>query len=298
MAMKRKPSVVKPALVVATAKRPAPALAATRRASSALSSGIAPKNDGISEEAVHDDRKDTSPVSISLRSHEAHKLKLLHITKCAGAALERWAMTELSLRWGKRWSDANPSQCGGLMPPHTGKMRCEWWHAPPRFYVNNPYASYSVFAIVRCPYTRAISEFRCRWKGFCAPVRENDRGAIGRQRRANVTAADLNTWIQAMLSNGASRPPFTNGHWIPQHYYIFIEDGEQTVPKERVLRMEDLGNCLPGLMVAYGVPNIRDVQVFNASEMRPFTIQDLSFETRAMIAEHYEMDFKLLDYPC
>ena len=146
------------------------------------------------------------------------KLKLLHITKNAGTSLEMLGK-KLGLKWGRFWKELE-SYRGKLNPPHTGLMLCEWYHVPPCFFVDDPYKGYVPFAVVRCPYERAISEFRCRWKGFNAPVGMNESKA---SKRKNATSADLNHWLQKKLTDCS--PPYTNGHFIPQHLYIFGEHG-------------------------------------------------------------------------
>ncbi|CAE8724677.1 unnamed protein product, partial [Polarella glacialis] len=102
----------------------------------------------------------------SLKKPGLASLKFLHITKNAGTALEAWGLT-LGCQWGRRWLAVKERNLE-LLPPHQGRMRSEWWHIPPRFFADNPYKDFETFAVVRCPYQRAISEFRCPWKGFRA----------------------------------------------------------------------------------------------------------------------------------
>merc|ERR1719277_2862728 len=121
-------------------------------------------------------------------------------------------------------------------------MLCEPWHIPPRYFCKNPYAGYDIFAVVRNPYSRMISEFRCPWKGFQAP--KSARSFSDRQKRKGLRAAasanDLNAWILEQLQQRRARPPFRSGHLIPQHIYIFNSNGKRFVPAANVLRFERL----------------------------------------------------------
>lgn len=161
----------------------------------------------------------------SAQVEQLKQLKLLHITKNAGTALEKLGK-EMGLKWGKCWTEVK-NHSGKLCEPHAGCMKSEWWHAPPCFFLNDPYKGYVPFAVVRCPYQRAISEFRCCWKGFGAPAKDEGK----KTKRKNATADDLNTWLRDKLKKLAS--PYRNGHFIPQHFYIFDAHGQRYVPEDR-----------------------------------------------------------------
>eukprot|EP00435_Cladocopium_sp_Y103_P057727 s971_g20.t1 len=159
------------------------------------------------------------------QSAQVERLKLLHITKNAGTALEKLGK-QMGLKWGKCWTEVK-NHSGKLCEPHAGCMKSEWWHVPPCFFLDDPYKGYVPFAVVRCPYQRAISEFRCCWKGFGAPAKDEGKKA----KRKNATADDLNTWLKDKLNKFTS--PYRNGHFIPQHLYIFDAHGQRYVPEDR-----------------------------------------------------------------
>jgi len=200
---------------------------------------------------------------------------------------------ELGLKWGRFWKELE-SYREKLNPPHTGRMLCEWYHVPPCFFVDDPYKGYVPFAVVRCPYERAISEFRCRWKGFNAPVGKNESKA---SKRKNATSADLNHWLQKKLKT-VSSPPYTNGHFIPQHLYIFGEHGDhghRYVAEENVLRFNNLSKDLAEFGVRHGI-DIQNLPRQNESEMPRFSVEDLDETTRSMIERIFAKDFDLLGF--
>eukprot|EP00440_Ansanella_granifera_P055824 gb/GFBE01060505.1/.p1 GENE.gb/GFBE01060505.1/~~gb/GFBE01060505.1/.p1 ORF type:complete len:162 (+),score=7.67 gb/GFBE01060505.1/:1-486(+) len=115
---------------------------------------------------------------------------------------ETWAR-KLGLGWSKHCPLLQEHR-DFLIPEQQGHMKSEMWHTPPRYYVDDPYKDFEKLAVLRCPYDRAISEFCCCWKGFCAPAgRDGERQA----RRLNATAQDLNAWLQQKLLACKARPP-------------------------------------------------------------------------------------------
>jgi len=167
---------------------------------------------------------------------------------------------------------------------------------PPRYFKSNPYAGHELFAVVRDPYARIISEFRCPWKGFQAPMqvpkaRRNQRHAL----RASATAAELNAWVVEQLRGGRARPPFKSGHLIPQHMYIFNDSGERLVSVHNVLRFEQLIEQFAQFAAKHKLPDA-SLEQTNESEMKRFSLKDLSLTARRLIEEEYSEDFKLFGY--
>eukprot|EP00931_Biecheleriopsis_adriatica_P043818 TRINITY_DN25039_c0_g1_i1.p1 TRINITY_DN25039_c0_g1~~TRINITY_DN25039_c0_g1_i1.p1 ORF type:complete len:250 (-),score=46.22 TRINITY_DN25039_c0_g1_i1:187-912(-) len=233
-----------------------------------------------------------SPQKQRTTGNRLKRLKLLHITKNAGTALEDWGKQQ-GCCWGKYWKAVQRHR-EALLPPHKGRLRSEWWHIPPRFFIENPYKDFDTFAVVRCPYARAISEFRCRWKGYCAPAGKDE---ARQQRRCKATARDLNDWLKKKLQTGAARPPFKNGHFIPQHLYIFTSSGGRSVVQVNVLRFERLQADFTELTRRYGFAGASALPHVNESEMPCFSVEDLEEETQKLIESEFEQDFTLLRYP-
>jgi len=236
-------------------------------------------------------------LTVDFKTHAASsRLKLVHISKCAGTSLENWG-AQHGFQWGKRWPAIGSARKTGLLAPHEERMKSAPWHIPPRFFVDSPYCGFSNFAVVRNPYARAISEFRCPWAGFMAPV----RGSCDRKkRRASATCADLNSWICKKLTGGVARPPFTNGHWIPQHLYVFDGDGQRVVSEDDVIRFEHLADGIAALLQRHGLHEFPYTALAktNVSEMPSFNVKHLDGATCKLIEEAYAEDFVQFGYDC
>merc|ERR1712070_378037 len=108
----------------------------------------------------------------------------------------------------------------------------------------------------------------------------------------------LNSWIYQKLSKGVARPPFTNGHWIPQYLYVANGDGERVVDEANVIRFEDLTGGIAALMRRYGLHDVpfAGLSKVNASEMPSFDVKHLERATCRLIEEAYAEDFKQFGY--
>eukprot|EP00927_Polykrikos_kofoidii_P035735 TRINITY_DN30275_c0_g1_i1.p1 TRINITY_DN30275_c0_g1~~TRINITY_DN30275_c0_g1_i1.p1 ORF type:complete len:288 (-),score=18.98 TRINITY_DN30275_c0_g1_i1:257-1120(-) len=242
------------------------------------------------------------------RKSDLHGLKFLHISKCGGTAVEAWGKAN-GFFWGRHWIALHDAWGQGLLPPMQGRMKSEPWHMPPAFFAHSPYAGHDVFVVVRNPYTRLISEFRCPWKGLSAPPGQS---AEKRARRNDATSHDLNMWLQKKLQGGAASAPFSNGHFIPQSFYLRgLRCKAARKPTSRksvggghgsstsigtVLRYERLNADFKRLVRRYGWKDRADLPTVNRSEMRRFTTQDLEESTRRLIEDVYADDFRLFRY--
>eukprot|EP00971_Amphidinium_carterae_P053214 1048149-Amphidinium_carterae.1 len=211
------------------------------------------------------------------------RLKLVHITKTAGTALEKWGLKH-GFRWGRYWPRVRAPEAA-LYPPHEKLMKCERWHTPARFFVRNPYDGFLPFTVVRDPYTRIISEFRCPWKGYNAPKKASSKcRADACRSRQSASRTELNAWVQQKLQSGAARPPFKNGHFIPQYMYVYDETGRQLIPSNYILRFENLDAEFKSLLAQHGW-EASGVAHVNDSDMPRFTAKDLTNLTCQLI-EH------------
>merc|ERR1712060_386786 len=97
--------------------------------------------------------------------------------------------------------------------------------------------------------------------------------------------------IVQQLRDGKARPPFSNGHFIPQHFYIFGANGERHVSEADVLRFECLEENFGAFVTRY---NLRGgpLEHTNESEMPRFSMSQLSEPARQLIEQEYSEDFE------
>lgn len=232
------------------------------------------------------------------------RLQLVHITKTGGTALEKWGQDH-GYSWGHDWFMNNLSFNGREgSNPYSLKVLKEYgtwiadaWHTPPRYFKKSPYENIEKFTVVRDPYARVISEFRCPWRGYFAV---NPKSNFSREMRLSLRAAatteDLNVWVVGKLHNGAARPPFATGHLVPQYLYIYGKGGDRVIKKENVLRLENITHEFAALRKRYDITEA-PLEHINDSDMKMFTVSDLSKAARKIIEEEYSEDFERLGYP-
>ncbi len=232
-------------------------------------------------------------------------LQFLHITKCAGTSVENWGH-EHGFRWGRFFTKGRTLS---LKKPHENFLKGDIFHVPPSFFTIDPYEGSDLFTVVRNPYTRAISEFRCPWYGYCSPVKsdpvtlkkreenetkrslsswlvENTRRL---ERRRTASREDLNSWLMTRAAKGSMRPPYRKAHLMPQSLYL------QGV--NHILYFENLADDFVGLCKKYGFSAEESILgQDNTSEMPAFTVSDLYPSTIDMLNEMYALDFKHLNY--
>lgn len=178
-----------------------------------------------------------------------------------------------------------------------------WWHVPLQYLPTNddnndhdddvpsPYINQDLFAVVRNPYQRAVSQYyyRCTrvQKEACyLLIQQQQQQQGGKQQIINIinttkdTPETMNAYLQAMLYKQKRAPPnspayfFEDGHWIPQAHYIYNVTVTNTSKEEErlsnnatittaasyyeqrrlvqhVVHLEYLSEHFPALMQAY-----------------------------------------------
>jgi len=225
--------------------------------------------------------KDPGPRA-SLSAH-GKPLQFMHITKSGGSSIVSWGR-----RRGFCWGAFFAGKKGALRSPHANFLKSERHHAPPCFFLQNPYEVYEVFAVVRDPIARVISEFRCPWKGFCAPARSEE----ARNKRLSATSSDLNGWLLGKHRRGAMKAPFKNCHFIPQATYLLDENDKLLLPSNRVLIFERLEEDFARLCKELHLP-VGALPHENSSEMSRFLVEDLTEEVKTMLQNVYARDTEL-----
>ena len=197
------------------------------------------------------------PASLSAWS----ALQLIHIPKTGGTTLE-----EVGLLHGANWSIHRKDWPGGY---HGGKLLGTWqpcssWHIPPAAYTSiahvDAYAGTArKFAVVRHPYTRAISEYaftRAISGGECSAAGLN--AAVQRiDSRISASIAMLEAGFPlinetALWRAGTARwqvisdGPGSDCHWLPQWLYVGDDAGVT------VLHTEALADEFRTMLLANG----------------------------------------------
>ena len=157
-------------------------------------------------------------------------------------------------------------------------------HIPPRYWRNWQYRknrdNIHLFAIVRNPYDRAISEYYQYFKsGFHQPP-------------LNISANDpdfLNEFIQTRYRRS------DGDLFIPQYEYIFDHQGNRIV--DHILHFESLHDVFPKLMACYGLNiTLPDEPVNRRQTGAKLKRNDLSPQSIALINEVEKISFELFGF--
>jgi hypothetical protein len=163
--------------------------------------------------------------------------------------------------------------------------------------MRNPYEGHDLFAVMRNPYERAVSEYYyyCQW---------HERECYGRGKKQD-TAERMNQKLQQFLVKALAAKKDSEdyyaalAHWIPQYDYFYDTSSEK---KERIvehlLHNEYLNDEFDALMKAYGYnftlpkKHARSRKDLGAK----LTTADLTLKTIKLIDVVFEQDFILGDY--
>jgi hypothetical protein len=226
-------------------------------------------------------------------------LKFFHIPKTAGTAIE-FAAGEKKIPWGSCLFNHKPKRDICNYPSETEwPQHVGWWHLPTQLFplANiNPYQDAELFAVIRDPYDRAVSEFYyiCTLKVF-------DWRPDQCQREHLFEKGYMNQWLRDKMEDRESIPALTyltdNGHFTPQYEFIFGPNDVRMV--DHVLRLGDtLSVEFSHLMEAFSLDQVQ-LKRLNAlgAEARDsdkhLTVNDLDEDTVNSIHKIYPHDFDL-----
>ena len=234
------------------------------------------------------------------------RLIFVHIPKAAGTTIEEiGGKSPAKLSWGSCRFNHRPKRPGNVCRYPPGQfewpMKIGYWHLPTQFFPLlgiNPYDGADLFAVVREPHDRLLSEFYY----ICRRKKSKWWDAIDCNQSKVHDPHYLNEWMQdKLLHVGTNRSLAKayldhNGHYTPQYDFVINTNGNVRMI-DHVLRMTDLQTEFPRLMKAYGLPVTMPVVKKNMArnDTRDLDIRHLTAETRRLIYQRYQRDFDLLD---
>ena len=233
-----------------------------------------------------------------LQRQRTARLEFVHITKTAGTAIEM-AAGHAGIRWGSchYWSKGHSETCGANNPEDRSlvrdhrdscpvKYKLPAWHLPPQCFPEalDPYAGRRTFLVVRNPFDRMLSEYRCPWTGHAA---EGGRDV--------ESTKSLNAWIQRKIKRVPHRDGFRLGHGIPMHWYAY-KNGQQIV--DHVLHFENLSADFARLMQRYALNISLPVAKVNTHQgtAHSLSVHDFDATSRQLIRDYYADDFRFFRY--
>lgn len=246
-------------------------------------------------------RKNSMQYVRSIKSlNRAKALKFYHIPKTAGTAIE-YAAGSANIAWGSCLFNHIPKrdvcrypESSKEWPQHVG-----WWHVPPHFFPvagADPYQGAELFAVVRDPYDRMLSEFIyiCTLKVFDWRPDQCNRTRL-------LEPEYMNDWLRSKLTSrakhsGARLYLADNGHFTPQYDFLIAPNEVRMV--DYVLRLGGgLDADFDSLMKAFRLSHLK-LKKLNALGAEPrseqhLSVADLGKETLDIIHETYPGDFKL-----
>jgi len=255
------------------------------------------------------DNYDNATKPIHKKSNKtANRLEFVHITKTGGSAIE-----DLAAKHGVIWGACHfiNSEAFGCYSAHV-----QWrdlyigtaWHAPPKVIhgvvpdYQNPYKDADLFAVVRNPYDRAVSEYYCPYFG---------------NKDADEASKDdpvvMNKWIQNMIQqleddsvpakyyykSPQTRKFSSKKHFINQMEYIYDDDGTRLI--KHIIHFENLSYEFDKLMTLYNLnltlPDKKSSGVnVSAGGHKKLSYLDLDTKTIALINRYAAKDFVSLEY--
>jgi len=205
-----------------------------------------------------------------LRSFRSFRpnLKFLHVPKTAGTAIEYTAWRQNITAWGSCMFNHHRPRSSCEYPAGSGKWGQKWpehgwWHVPRQFFPMarvGPYANSDLFAVVRHPYRKMLSEFyyMCSLQAYF--WRPN---TCNQQQIFNETY--MNQWVQTKLKfhlrneneepnssslmKTAQRYLKDNGHFTQQHEFIVGPYSVRMI--DYIIRLENIESEFASLAKAF-----------------------------------------------
>jgi len=192
------------------------------------------------------------------------ELKFIHITKCAGTAVEDIGKQN-NLLWGRHHLEY---ECNGT-------TSCAWWHEVFPNKSDKLKLKYDWFMVVRNPYERIISEFYCNWVG------------VGKLENIDhIDEKEFNLWIKKGILNRSN----SGDHYTEQYKYI-----DPNIPIH-IIHFENIEYEFNELMKKYKLDITLSKKKNESKFEKNFNIQSLSSEVIELINDIYHQDFIKFGY--
>jgi hypothetical protein len=217
--------------------------------------------------------------------------------QAAGTAIEHVAGAQLGMPWGSCLFTHKPKRTICNYPPQSFEWprNYGWWHLPVQLFPMagaNPYDGAELFAVIRDPFDRLVSEFYyiCQLKVFSWRPDQCDRNRL-------FDKAYMNEWLQNKLShkNFSEAQSYIqdNGHFTPQYDFLVNRHGVRMV--DYVLRMEELPEQFHQLMDAYSLDIRMEDKKMNAARNSTthLEVEDLDETTIKAVRRVFPNDFDL-----
>jgi len=230
-------------------------------------------------------------------------LNFLHIPKTGGSSIFLIAAKN-GLSWGEclfpsSWRIRKcPNETNiGKWPEHP--YDAPWWHTPIQYLPKNkkPYNKQDLFAVMRNPYERAVSEYY-----YYCQIHKRECYSKDKQDSAERMNRELQQFLGTALraEKNSSEYFIEFGHWIPQYDYFFntTASGRKERIVKHVLHHEYLNDEFAALVQAYGYNfTLPQKHMRSRKDMgAKLTTADLTEKTMKLIDIVYEKDFQIGNY--
>ena len=198
----------------------------------------------------------------------------IHIPKNAGSTINKHFKDNYKIYVGKYFFLKNYKKYKNIKK----KYGISTYHIPPSYFEkdNNPYDNKELFCVVRNPYDRMVSEFKFYNKFY--------------KKNHNPSKENLNKFIKKLPKLIQGKKIKYDGHLLPQYKYL-----ENTnIKYENILKFENLEDDFNNFCLNNNLP-IHKLSKNNKT-ISKLSVEDLDQESKDIIYEIYEKDFKNFGY--
>lgn len=258
------------------------------------------------ETTILEDQLNTTKTAMSSNENTPMgRISFLHIPKSGGSSIVSLA-SQHNLSWGECLFLHKIPKLGMDCPPVPTQTQQwpnmfpsqRWWHTPIQYFpsnVTNPYRGYDLFAVIRNPYDRAVSEFF-----YYCNLKKKDKCEGPEDDPAELMNAHIQKSILRFREAERNTSGYYRdfGHWIPQYDFFYDTDNNRVV--KYMLHLEQLKEQSDSLMRVYYGSNNGGVrlseELVRSRKEYSFGVKDLTPSTRKLIETVYEQDFVLAGY--